>query len=333
MDAQARLGWVRLDEQVGNAAVACRRCGISRPTLRKSPHRYQAEGEAGLEDRSRRPHHAPQRQLFEREEALVLKLRRERKLGSKQLTHELSREHGLRLAPDTVHKVLARHGEDQLKRPRLQRQGTRRYTRPVPGDRVQMDSCKKAPGLYQFTAIDDRTRFQVLGLYRRRNAASTRDVLDRVAARMPFPLQRIQTDRGGEFFADEVQQRPCWRKIKYRPVKPRSPHLNGLETAAPSLPPGDRPRGRWSSASSARRSRRSGRPSISRTPTSQPGWRPGAASTTPEGLTAHSAAAHPMPGLTRSPTRSLPSRLFPSKEFIRITNTRYRWIATSARVT
>jgi transposase InsO family protein len=102
-----------------------------------------------------------------------------------------------------------------------------RYSRPVPGDRVQMDSCKIAPGLYQFTAIDDCTRFQVLGLYRHRNAASTLDFLDRVAAGMPFPVQRIQTDRGGEFFAYPVQGRLRERKIKYRPVKPRSPHLNG----------------------------------------------------------------------------------------------------------
>jgi hypothetical protein len=34
MNAQARLGWVRLYEQVGHAGLVCRRCGISRPTLR-----------------------------------------------------------------------------------------------------------------------------------------------------------------------------------------------------------------------------------------------------------------------------------------------------------
>ena len=53
MDARTRLGWVRLYEEVGNAGVVCRRCGISRPTLRKWWRRYQGEGEAGLHDRSR----------------------------------------------------------------------------------------------------------------------------------------------------------------------------------------------------------------------------------------------------------------------------------------
>ena len=44
MDARTRLGWVRLYEEVGNAGVVCRRCGISRPTLRKWWRRYQARG-------------------------------------------------------------------------------------------------------------------------------------------------------------------------------------------------------------------------------------------------------------------------------------------------
>ena len=44
--------------------------------------------------------------------------------------------------------------------------------------------------------------------------------------RFPFPIQRIQTDRGLEFFALEVQARLMKYGIKSRPNKPRSPHLN-----------------------------------------------------------------------------------------------------------
>ena len=35
MNAQARLGWVKLYEQIGHAGIVCRRCGISASTLRK----------------------------------------------------------------------------------------------------------------------------------------------------------------------------------------------------------------------------------------------------------------------------------------------------------
>lgn len=44
---------------------------------------------------------------------------------------------------------------------------------------------------------------------------------------MPFSIQRIQTDRGQEFFAYDVQDLLKELKIKFRPIKPRSPHLNG----------------------------------------------------------------------------------------------------------
>ena len=98
MDARTRLGWVRLYEEVGNAGVVCRRCGISRPTLRKWWRRYQGEGEAGLHDCSRRPHHSPNRKVFAAETALILGLRREHRLGVKRLRIELLREHGLKLA-------------------------------------------------------------------------------------------------------------------------------------------------------------------------------------------------------------------------------------------
>lgn len=44
---------------------------------------------------------------------------------------------------------------------------------------------------------------------------------------MPFPIQRIQTDRGREFFAFCFQEKLMEYGIKFRPIKPGSPHLNG----------------------------------------------------------------------------------------------------------
>jgi transposase InsO family protein len=227
MDARTRHGWIRLYEEIGNAGIVCRRCGISRPTLRKWWQRYRTEGAAGLATRSSRPHCSPGRKVFQQEEALILELRRGRRLGIKRLRNELIREHALKLALDTIHKVLVRHGERYLKRRPLRRKGTRRYSRPVPGDRVQVDVCKIAPKLYQYTAIDDCSRFQVVGLYPRRTAANTIHFLERVREEMPFAIQRIQTDRGQEFFAYQVQDQLRDWHIKFRPIRPRSPHLNG----------------------------------------------------------------------------------------------------------
>jgi hypothetical protein len=43
----------------------------------------------------------------------------------------------------------------------------------------------------------------------------------------PFPIQRVQTDRGTEFFAVEVQEKLMDDCIKFRPIMPRSPHFKG----------------------------------------------------------------------------------------------------------
>jgi len=102
-----------------------------------------------------------------------------------------------------------------------------RYERPTLGDCVQMDTCKIAPGIYQYTAIDDCSRYRVLDVFKHRTAANTLSFIDKVIEEMPFPIQRVQTDRGTEFFAEKVQRKLMEYGIKFRPNKPGSPHLNG----------------------------------------------------------------------------------------------------------
>ena len=181
----------------------------------------------GSSNKSRAPLRPAARKIDIATETLILNLRRTRSLGVKRLRNELIRQHGLALALDTIDRVLVRHDVQQLEPARLRRKGTRQYSRPIPGDRVQMDVCKIAPRSCQYTAIDDCSRYKVLGVYPRRNAKSTLSFLERVVEEMPFPIQRIQTDRGLEFFAEDVQRRLMEWAIKFRPLPPRSPHLNG----------------------------------------------------------------------------------------------------------
>ncbi len=90
-----------------------------------------------------------------------------------------------------------------------------------------MDTCKIAPGLYQYTSVDDCTRYRVLRLYSRRTDANTLNFIEAVIEEMPFPIQRFQTDRGTEFFAVKVQELLKQYGIKFGPNKPVPPHLNG----------------------------------------------------------------------------------------------------------
>jgi transposase InsO family protein len=225
--SRARLGWVELFLETADAGYVCRRCGISRPTLRKWVRRYERDGVDGLEEKSRRPHSSPNIKVTSDIEAQIITLRRDRKLGCKRIANEMLRLHDVSLSAPTIQKILRRNSLGELPNRVQRRKYPKRYNRPIPGDRVQMDVCKIAPGYYHYAAIDDCSRYKVVGLYPRRTAANTIQFLERVVDEMPFPIQRIQTDRGREFFAYRVQEWLQEYHIKFRPVRPRSPHLNG----------------------------------------------------------------------------------------------------------
>src|SRR6187549_2563744 len=151
-EERLRLSWIKAYRELQDAGAVCRRFGVSRPTLRKWLRRFEADGASGLCAQSRAPRRSPSAKVGPDEEALVLELRRTRRLGIKRLRHELHRLHGLQLSPATIHKILVRHALNVLPHRKRGHHKPRRYSRPVPGDRIQMDSCKIRPGLYQFTA-------------------------------------------------------------------------------------------------------------------------------------------------------------------------------------
>ncbi len=138
----------------------------------------------------------------------------------------MRRQHNCFLSLETIHKVLARHPTPPVRRPKRPLV-PKRYNMRLPGERAQMDTLKLAPGLYQYTFVDDCTRFLVAALYPRRTAAHTIEFLDQVLDHVPFPIQRLQTDNGTEFLAYKVRDPLFALRIKHRPIPPRTPHLNG----------------------------------------------------------------------------------------------------------
>lgn len=223
---QARLIWVQMYELLGDAGFVCNRCGISRPTLRKWYRRYQEAGLDGLKETSRKPHNSPGKKIDDERTEWILELRTEKNLGARRIQNELKRHFQLSVSLSTIQKVLTRNDVKPLRKP-VRSTRIRRYSRKIPGECVQIDTCKIAPGIYQYTAIDDCTRYQVVEIYSSRNAQNTLDFLEKVIEEMPFPIQRVQTDRGQEFFAYKVQEWLMAYCNKFRPIRPRSPHLNG----------------------------------------------------------------------------------------------------------
>lgn len=185
---KARLTWVNLYLETKDAGYVCRKCGISRPTLRKWYKRYLEAGIDGLNDQRKKPHLSPRKKLSLELIKLILDLRINRNLGARRIQTELIRLHNCSLFLASIHKAL-----------------TSNQTPPI----------KKLKRKKKFKR------------YSRRTATNTLHFLDLVLEQFPFPIQRIQTDRGLEFFAEKVQLKMMELGIKFRPNKPASPHLNG----------------------------------------------------------------------------------------------------------
>lgn len=129
---RARLSWVLMYEDTGDAGLTCRHCGISRPTLRHWWNRYKELGKEGLRSQSRARTRPPKPKLTEERQKLILELREKRKLGPKSLQSELERKHDLKLSTASIWKVLHLHQVKPLRQPRVPETPIR-YSCPLPG--------------------------------------------------------------------------------------------------------------------------------------------------------------------------------------------------------
>jgi transposase InsO family protein len=135
VDRVRRQGWA-----VAHAAKAM---GISRQCAHRWVKRYDAEGEAGLVDKSSRPHRSPNRTPVTVERRVV-ELRREQRRGQDWLGPELG------VPPRTVSRILRRHDVAYLRECdpltgaviRASKTTAVRYERDRPGELVHMDVKK-----------------------------------------------------------------------------------------------------------------------------------------------------------------------------------------------
>lgn len=151
---------MKLYLETQDSGFVCRRCGISRPTLRKWLKRYHDHGEDGLDELSRKPHNSPNMKQSEKLLAYVKDLR-SRNLGARRIQSELFRQQELNLSLATIHKILKKLNAKPLLK--IKRVKTfKRYQKDTHGERVQVDTCKITSGIYQYTAVDDCSRWRVL---------------------------------------------------------------------------------------------------------------------------------------------------------------------------
>lgn len=140
------------------------------------------------------------------------------------------RVHQLRANTRTIQRVFREIGVPLLIKTRSRKpRQLMLFEKDAPGDSIQVDVKVirlKREKVFQYTALDDCTRFRVLRLYPRLNQHSSLHFLGELRRTLPFAIKKLQCDNGTEFplaFKLAVEA----AGIRHRYIKPRRPQQNG----------------------------------------------------------------------------------------------------------
>lgn len=242
------------------AAHVAAEMGVSRTTASRWWQRYQAEGLAGLRDRSSRPHSCPHR-TPPAIEAQIVDLRRSRKLGPVRIGMLLD------MAPTTVWRVLCRHDLNRLAwMDRPTGRVIRRYERDTPGELVHIDIKKlgripdgggwrvlgqtegqrnsrrhtasktgtvrhrRVGYSYIHAAVDDHTRLAYVEVLTDERAVTAVGFTSRAVAWFAdhgITVTGIMTDNGSCYVSHLFRDTLEANHIRHVRIPPRRPQLNG----------------------------------------------------------------------------------------------------------
>lgn len=229
---------------------ASARYNVSRPTIYKWRKRY--DGSLGsLKDMSRRPHGHPN-QHTEDELSLIKRMRsRNPHVGLVVLWVKL-RQRGYTRTISGLYKALKKMG-DVREKPANPKYVPKPYEQmQYPGQKVQIDvkyvpqSClvgeaawqasENGGFFYQYTFIDEYSRFRYLEAFQEHNAYASTQFLLHCIERFPYAIECVQTDNGPEF-TNRLGPNPSKKTlfettmerlgIQYHPIKPYTPRHNG----------------------------------------------------------------------------------------------------------
>jgi transposase InsO family protein len=230
------------------AAHVAEQLGISRATAYKWVRRYGAEGEAGLLDRSSRPHRSPRLTPAAREDA-ILAARATWRYGPDRLGPLLG------LPPSTVHRVLARRGLSRLRDADRVTTAPIRYVACHPGALLHQDHKKlgripdgggwralgrgrdvhrgwgRAGYEHLEVVIDDASRYAVVVPVPDESGPSAALALETAAAefaRLGIRIERVLTDNAFAY-TNSTRYRAVLAQLgaRHKRTRPRRPQTNG----------------------------------------------------------------------------------------------------------
>jgi transposase InsO family protein len=230
---KARLRMLQHAQRVsGNVSQTCRFFGVSRSLYYIWKKRFEKKGPDGLRDLKRRPHHIRYR-IPPEIVSLILRIREERRYGAVRTSLYLQRHYHAYVSPTTILKLFHRHHVGPISQKKY-RPGPKPADAPlqVPGRSVQLD-VKFVPRVgrarqrfYQFTAIDEATRFRVLRIYDHNNTKTAIEFLSEVREHFPFAIQKIQTDNDSSF-GPQFTWHLSDLSISHHHIPPGCPEVNG----------------------------------------------------------------------------------------------------------
>ena len=229
--------------------------GVSRASRKYNKSRsyiyfWRARYDGSLQSlacQSRRPHSHPNQHTQEELKLLADMHRRNPNLGIVELWARM-RKRGYTRTVESLWRVMRREGwtaQVEKKKPYKPKPYEQMQ---YPGQRVQIDvkvvprRCIADPQLklYQYTAIDEYSRYRVLGAYEEQSTFSSADFLSKVVkhfARKGIAVECVQTDNGFEFtnrfsgsrrdletlFEATARQ----LRIRHKLIRPYTPRHNG----------------------------------------------------------------------------------------------------------
>lgn len=213
---------------------------VSRKTLYQWRKRYDGTWESLLE-RSRRPHHHP-KEHTEAEKEMILRSYPRYKDDLISLWDNL-RKRGYSRNYYSMLRVIHKWVEPELKT-RSARKAKPYERAAYPGQKVQVDvkfvpsECNSGPvKLYQYTAVDECTRWTFRWMYAEHSTYSSTDFLERLIRAFPVPIRMIQTDNGPEFTKALLTKNPMEKSlferhldeygIIYHRIRVATPRHNG----------------------------------------------------------------------------------------------------------
>lgn len=215
---------------------------LSRKTVYKWRRRWDGTAES-LMDRSRRPKSSPRGQT-EEEIALVGRLARKHHWRDHILAYQDAREKGYTRSFGCFTKTVRRLLGQQPRKAKKKRKNKPYQRAEYPGQKVQVDvkyvpreSVTDGQQYYQYTAVDECTRWTYRYMYNEHSTYSSIQFLHRLVKAAPFQIKRIQTDNGTEWtkqlLTNDVKDLTLFELglkaygIEYQRIRVATPRHNG----------------------------------------------------------------------------------------------------------